>query len=236
MLGRGSTPLYCPLLADIGLFGFSLSALKVFKTKESTALKVFKTKESTDCRLWVFPWGDKTKESTDCHLCVFPFGLPLKVFKTKESTDCRLWVFPFGLPLKVFKTRESTDCRLLVFPFGLTLKVFKTRILGKSFYTLIKNGSLSFPIDVGSHNPPPLRPASSVALVFFSHRCGTPPHVHPPLGLSLITHIVRCLALIPFVTSQAHRWQILSFLGFHFGLLLKVFKTCLLGRCFHTFI
>ena len=32
---------------------------------------------------------------------------------------------------------------------------FKMRILGRDFYTLIKNASFSAPTDVGSHNPPP---------------------------------------------------------------------------------
>ena len=38
------------------------------------------------------------------------------------------------------------------------------------------------------------------------------------------------------LTVQAHRYQILSFLGFPFELPLKVFKTCLLGRGFYTLI
>ena len=61
----------------------------------------------------------------------------------------------------------------LGFPFRASSQGFKTYPLGRGFYTLIKNVLFpSSPIDVGSHNPPPpLRPASSLALVpLFSYR------------------------------------------------------------------
>ena len=93
-------------------------------------------------------------------------------------------------------------------------------------------------------------PASSRALVSFSNRCGTPPnphhsgpsvrtstspHVYPLRGtVSSLTHR-WCLALIPFVTIQVHREQILSSLGFPFRAY-PDFKICLLGRSFHTLI
>ena len=41
--------------------------------------------------------------------------------------------------------------------FELSLKVFKTRLLGRDFYTLIKNVLFSSPTDVGSHNPSPFK-------------------------------------------------------------------------------
>ena len=45
-------------------------------------------------------------------------------------------------------------------------------------------------------------------------------------------HLQECLRLWLCVTAQAHRYLILSFLGFPF----KIFRTYLLGRGFQTFI
>ena len=69
-------------------------------------------------------------------------------------------------------------------------------------------------------------PASSLTLVPFSNRCGTSfepsvltvtlPRVYPFGEQQEGWHIVRCLALISFVTTQIHRQQILSFLNFPF--------------------
>ena len=46
----------------------------------------------------------------------------------------------------------SRYCLLWAFPFELPLKVFKTCLIGRDFYTIIKNASFSFPTDVRSHN------------------------------------------------------------------------------------
>ena len=111
---------------------------------------------------------------------------------------------------------------LWAFSFGLQLKVFKTCLLGRGFHnTLLKGVSFSSPTDVGSHNPPLQGPTSSLALVPFFNQCGTPtnftllrgpsvlagtPPVSTPFGEQPpCWHIARCLALIPFVTAQAHR-------------------------------
>ena len=47
----------------------------------------------------------------------------------------------------------------------------------RDFYTLIKNGSFRSPIDVGSHNPPPLGPNILASTLL---------DVHPPSGLSVL--------------------------------------------------
>ena len=49
-------------------------------------------------------------------------------------------------------------------------------------------------------------------------------------------HIIRCLALIPFVTTQIYRKQILSSLGFPFRARPQGFKMRLLGEGFNTLI
>ena len=80
--------------------------------------------------------------------------------------------------------------------------------------------SFPSPIDMGHSNPPHSGP---------NVLAGTPPRVNPPSELSLPRwQIAECLTLIPFVTAQAYRYEILSSIGFPFGLPLKVFKTCLL--------
>jgi len=87
----------------------------------------------------------------------------------------------------------------------------------------------------------PLRvPASLLALVIFSNRCGTPQstssgtpsHVHPLWGStsSLAHHPVSGSDTICNSSSPPLADIVL------FGLSLKVFKTCLPGRGFHTLI
>ena len=123
--------------------------------------------------------------------------------------------------MKQPKPTISRYCPLSAFSFGLSLKVFKTRLLGRDFHTLIKNALFSSPTNMGSHNPPPLGPASLLAYPLMS----TPYRAQPPRW-----HITWCLALIPFVTTQCSLW------AFPFGFPLKVFKMHLLGRGFHTLI
>ena len=57
---------------------------------------------------------------------------------------------------------------LLFVTYGRQSHSFKPRLLGRGFHTLIRNVSFSSPIDVGSLNPPLLRP---------SVLAGTPPSV-----------------------------------------------------------
>ena len=54
---------------------------------------------------------------------------------------------------------------------GLSFQGFKTHMLERSFHILVKNASFASPINVGSHNSPPSRLASSLALVPLSNRC-----------------------------------------------------------------
>ena len=88
----------------------------------------------------------------------------------------------------------------LVFPFTLPLKVFRMSLLGKGLNTLVKMFcSPPEPMwDLTIH--PPLGPTSSLTLVSFSNRCGspnsplsqpsvlagTPSHVCSPSGLSFL--------------------------------------------------
>ena len=86
-----------------------------------------------------------------------------------------------------------------------SLNAFKTNLLCKGFYTLIKNASFSSPTPQPMWNltiHPLWGSVSSLALVPFSNRCGTPqstgayrPCWHtascsPPPGLSLL--VARC--------------------------------------------
>ena len=62
----------------------------------------------------------------------------------------------------------------VLFEFTLSvffLKVFKMPWLGGSLHTLLKNVSFPSPTDMGSHNPPPLGPTSSLGLIPPSNRC-----------------------------------------------------------------
>ena len=95
----------------------------------------------------------------------------------------------------------------------VSLTVFKTHILGKDFHALIRKVSFLSPLNVGSHNPPPLGgPTSSLV-----HRpvsgsdtiCNSP---NPPLE-----------DICPLCPVTYHRQP-------------HGFKTHLLGRCFHTLI
>ena len=118
------------------------------------------------------------------------------------------------------------DIVFWAFYFGLPLKIFKTLLLGRGFNTLIK-GVSSPTQDVGSHNPPPSGPSVLVSTRSFLPSTWDHHQIHPlrgptslSLSLSLLAHrlmstpfgeqpprwhIARCLALIPFVTAQAHR-------------------------------
>ena len=91
--------------------------------------------------------------------------------------------------------------------FGPRPHSFKTCLLGRSFHTLIKNALFSSPTNVGSHNPPPLGPASSL-----EHR--------PMSGSETI-----CNRLSPPLANNLR-----------FGPQPHGFKTHLLGRGFHTLI
>ena len=130
---------------------------------------------------------------------------------------------------------------------------FKSRLLGEGFHALIKGGLFSSPTNVGYYNPPPFgaqRPRSLALLPLID--VGLPPN-SPPFGAqrpywhiasSLPPfgegregwHIIWCLALIPFVITQIHRWQILSSLGLTFRASPQSFKTRLLGEDFYTLI
>ena len=110
----------------------------------------------------------------------------------------------------------------LDFPFRASPQGFKTRLLGEGFHTLINGGLFSSSTNVGYHNPPPLGAQRPRWHSFLPPIDVGPPPNPPPLGaqhpywhtVSCLPpfgeqregwHIVRCLALIPFVTTQAHR-------------------------------
>ena len=127
------------------------------------------------------------------------------------------------------KCNSSSPTLTDIVLFGLLLKVFKTHLLGRGLHTLVKNVLFSSLNDVGSHNPPPLGPVSSLALVPYTNRCGTiagtPPHVRPFRGS------VSSLAHCPVSSSNT-----ICNSPFRFRLPLKVFKPHMLGRDFHTLI
>ena len=105
------------------------------------------------------------------------------------------------------------DIVLFGFSFSDFLSSFLKPFPKKRFSHPYKGVSFYSPTNLGSHNPPPLQgPASSLALIPFSNRCGTLTKFAPFWDLvSLLAHkqpprrhIARCLALIPFVTAQTH--------------------------------
>ena len=49
----------------------------------------------------------------------------------------------------------SRYCCLWAFSFGFSLEIFKMSLVGRDFYTLVKNVLFPSPTDMGSHNPPP---------------------------------------------------------------------------------
>ena len=94
--------------------------------------------------------------------------------------------------------------------FGFSLSGFKTCLLGKMFPHPYKWCFVLLPTNVGYHNPPASGPNVLSPIEVGPHQIhslrgpvclvSTPLWGHPPHG-----HIVRCLALIPFVMAQFHR-------------------------------
>ena len=136
--------------------------------------------------------------------------------------------------------------------FGLPLKVFKIRLLGRGFHTFIKNASFSFATDVGSHNPPSLRPSVLACTLFLLPSMWDLQSIPLWGPASLLAHCLVSTPLRGSASSLTHR--LVS--GFDpiynspspplvdiilFGLSLSGFpsrflKTRLLGRDFHTLI
>ena len=124
-------------------------------------------------------------------------------------------------------------------------------MLGRDFHTLIKNVSFSSPTNVGSHNPPP----SGLSVLVGTHSLfqstweppihlpsgtsvlfGTPPRVHPLPGLvSSLAH--RPVSGSDTISNNLSPPQttIVLFGTFLSGSL-KIFKTRLLRRGFHTLL
>ena len=112
--------------------------------------------------------------------------------------------------------------------FGIPLKVFRTRLQGRGFHTLIKNVSFSSPNDVRSHNPT----SSGPRVLADTHsplQSMWDLTIHPLSGPSVLAgtppSVWHCNSSSPLLVNF-----------FLFGLSLKVFKTRLLGRSFHTLI
>ena len=89
--------------------------------------------------------------------------------------------------------------------FGLSLSgfpsKFKTRLLGRGFHAFIKKVSFSSPANVGISQSTSLRgPASLLALVSLSNRCGTPQFTPLKGPTSLLAH---CLVSIPLWDSTS---------------------------------
>ena len=148
--------------------------------------------------------------------------------------------------ISISSVRLSFGFRVDIVLFGLFLEVFKMRLLERGFHTPIKDISFSSPNDVGSHNPPqfgaqrphwhsflspidvgplPNPPPSRPSVL-----AGTLPHVHPLRGSA------SSLAYCPVSGSDTicNNPPLADIVLF--GLPLKVFKTRLLGRGFHTLI
>ena len=126
---------------------------------------------------------------------------------------------------------QSTPLRgLWAFPFGLPLKVFKTRLLGRGFRTLIKTVSFPSPIDVGSHNPPPFRAFG------FPFRTSPQSFQNASVRERLPHPYKECFVPLSNQCTISQSTPLLGLWAFPFELPLKVFKTHLLGRDFHTLI
>ena len=109
-----------------------------------------------------------------------------------------------------------------LFPLRLSPQRFKSSLLGEGFHTLINGDLFSSPTNVWHHNPPPPSlPSVLAGTLSFLQSMWDHLQIHPlwdPASLvahRLVStpfgeeregwHIVRCLALIPFVTTQIHR-------------------------------
>ena len=113
-----------------------------------------------------------------------------------------------------------------LFLLGFPSRFFKTCLLERGFHTLIKNASFSSLTDLGPPNPPLSSPAFLLAYHLVAR-------VHPPFETQPSRrHIARCLALIPTCNGSSPPLANIIF----FGLPLKVFKTRLVERGFHTLI
>ena len=91
--------------------------------------------------------------------------------------------------------------------------------------------------DTICNSPSPLlAPFNPSRLCWHTTSCPPPFETQPPR-----CHIIQYMALISFITAQTHRESILSFFDFTFQTsprchILKIFKMCLLVRCFNTLI
>ena len=84
-----------------------------------------------------------------------------------------IYIYIYNLSNKVDRCNSPSplhpllaDMSVLAFLFPASPRGFKTCLLGRSFLTLIKNASWGLIIHL------PSRPASSLALVLLSNRCG----------------------------------------------------------------
>ena len=121
-------------------------------------------------------------------------------------------------------------------------------MLGRGFHTLIKGVSFSSPTDVGSHNPPPFGTSVLACTRSFLQSMWAPPnppppgpnvlastspHVHPLSGLTLLAGTSPGVSGFDTICNSP-RPPLADIVLF--GLSFKVFKTCLLGRDFHTLL
>ena len=103
---------------------------------------------------------------------------------------------------------SDTSCNSPSPPLDIVLSRFSLSSVSSTrerFAHLYKGCSVLLPSGVGSYNPPSLGPASSLALVSFSNRCGTPTKSTPSLasivaGTSSYVHPLRVSA-----SSLVHR-------------------------------
>ena len=164
-------------------------------------------------------------------------GTPPCVYLLRGSAPSLAYrpVSGFGI---IYNRSSSSLTNIVLFRFFLN--VFKMH-LGRGFHTLIKNILFSSSTDVESHNSPSFG-ASVLSGTRSLLQLMWDPSIHPLQGpMSLLAHrlvstpfrvqhprwhIAQCLALIPFVTMQSHRWQMLSSLGFPFRAFSSRFLKC----------
>ena len=155
------------------------------------------------CGLWVGLFVAAKSPIFTRHLFLFAHSYPSNTpsYKLLYSHPSMIHVFI------IFFFLTNLDIVLFDFSFRTSPQSFRTRLLRECFHTLINGGFFSSPTIVGHHNHPhSFLPPINVepppfAASLLAHRLVSTPFGEGREGW----HIVQCLALIPFVTTQIHR-------------------------------
>ena len=155
--------------------------------------------------------SDRERFSHPYKECFIPFSTDVAPWRPASLLTHRL-LSAFDTICNTSSSSLTIYCPLWPITYRRKPYSFKTCLLGRSFHTLLRNVSFPSPTDVGSHNPPPWGPASSLT--------------HCPLFASNTI----CNTSNSSLTIYCPLWPIIYHRKPH------SFKMYLLRRGFHTFI